>query len=313
MRSAKGAVSVVIPTIGRDSLLAALDSVYSQTLPPFEVIVCNDSGGKLDLSEYSGARVLEVGPRGGGNNARIAGMKAASGDYIALLDDDDIWKPEHLEELHHLIAASPGNNEWIASSIGQLAGGSQYPVRRKKASESLSAYLFVLNGFSSASKGALSTSTLMFPKSLVEIVPWRYDLKFHQDLTWMLDVEKKFPDIGIRQGSVPTVVFGDTPGSVSKTIGIPQSIDWARSEILSDQHKTEFVDFLLTRYPLRAAASHGGVSDVLSVYKSALKVKCPSIYTHAFAAAFTARAIVTRSVAMFGRIVPFSLRNRLGN
>ena len=168
-----GAITVVIPTIGRPSLLNALSSVYAQTYPPYEVIVCNDSGRSLELPEYNNIRIVDVGPGAGGNNARIAGMKEASGDYVALLDDDDVWTPSHLERLYSLIPTDSFHGMWIASSTGLLADGAQYPVREKDKSESLSQYLFVLKGFSSTSKGALSTSTLMFPSALTKVVPDR--------------------------------------------------------------------------------------------------------------------------------------------
>lgn len=308
MKTANGTVSVIIPTIGRESLQSALASVYAQTVPPYEVIVCNDSGRKLDLTGYETVRVVDVGPGAGGNNARIAGMNEANGDYVALLDDDDVWMQNHLEGLHRLVSAAPGCEMWIASSMGLLADGTQYPVREKSPLETLSEYLFVLNGFSSASKGALSTSTLMFPLALVRAVPWRLDLRFHQDLTWMLDVENKFPSIKVLQDTSPTVAFGDTPGSVSKSIGIQQSIDWASAEILATHRKTEYVDFLLTRYPLRAAASHGRISDVWFVYRSALRGGKPSAYTLVFAMGYTLRSLIRRSAARMSRV--FASKNR---
>lgn len=287
-------ISVVIPSIGRRSLQDALASVYSQTLVPDEVIVCNDSESALDLKAFPDVKVLSVGPRAGGNNARIAGMRQANGAYIALLDDDDAWTPDHLERLHRLVATNAENDVWIASSTGVLADGSQYPVRIKDSSESLSEYLFVLKGFGSGAKGALSTSTLLFPAALVELVPWRSGLRFHQDLTWMLDVENMFPRIAIWQDAAATVTFGDTPGSVSKSISVRDSVAWAESEMLSTQREKVYIDFLLTRYPLRAAATHGGVSDILFVCKSALSAGSPSRYSASYALAYMARSLYKR-------------------
>lgn len=297
MSLTNASISVVIPTIGRPSLQDALASVYSQSLVPDEVIVCNDSESALDLTDFPTVKVLSVGPRGGGNNARIAGMRQASGTYIALLDDDDTWTHDHLERLHRLVATNTENDVWIASSTGTLADGSQYPVRLMDPSESLSEYLFVLNGFGSGAKGALSTSTLMFPAALVKMVPWRSDLRFHQDITWMLDVENVFPRIAIWQDAAATVTFGDTPGSVSKSISIKDSVSWAESEMLSTQRRKMFADFLLTRYPLRAAATHGGLSDILYVCKSALTAGLPSRYSFAYALAYVLRSLSRRLVS----------------
>ena len=114
---------------------------------------------------------------------------------------------------------------------------------------------------------------MLFPKFIADDVPWRRDLRFHQDLTWLLDLEREFAVVNVVQIPDATVVFGDTPGSVSKGIGVEKSVAWARSEILSagGGRQREFSDFLLTRYPLRAASSKIGSGQLLYVYKQAIR------------------------------------------
>lgn len=99
-------VSVVIPVYnGRDTVVRALRSVQRQTSPPAEVIVVDDGsrdgtashvGGFLRDNRLSGWSLIEQvnsGPAG----ARDAGIKAARGNHIALLDADDEWAPQKLE------------------------------------------------------------------------------------------------------------------------------------------------------------------------------------------------------------------------
>jgi len=92
-------VSCVIPTRNRWSLLqAALASVRAAGVDGVEIIVVDD--GSTDLTaEYGpqlpGVRYLR-GPCRGASAARNAGAAAATGEWLAFLDDDDEWLPGKL-------------------------------------------------------------------------------------------------------------------------------------------------------------------------------------------------------------------------
>lgn len=89
-------ISVVTPTAGtRPTMLSeAVASVRDQTLPPLEHFVVDD--GAAGVPDMEGVTVLRV-PRGGPGPARNAAIEQARGEAIALLDDDDLWHPHHLE------------------------------------------------------------------------------------------------------------------------------------------------------------------------------------------------------------------------
>ena len=93
--------SVVIPTHNRVHFLAsALETVWQQRFPAFEVIVVDD-GSNDGTKEYlrnlgTKLRVITQANSGPGA-ARNAGVRAARGDYVAFLDDDDLWFPWTLE------------------------------------------------------------------------------------------------------------------------------------------------------------------------------------------------------------------------
>lgn len=88
-------VSVIIPFYkGTDWLIEALDSVFLQNYPNIEILVIND-GSPEELhavEEKYLNRVIWINQQNSGPAAaRNAGIDAATGKYVALLDADDIW------------------------------------------------------------------------------------------------------------------------------------------------------------------------------------------------------------------------------
>lgn len=104
MDETNSTVSVIIPTFNRAAFLReALDSVFAQTLQPFEVIVVDD--GSTDNTEavvralqavHSSLQYLPQ-RNSGPAAARNAGMRAATGHWLAFLDSDDLWVSDKLE------------------------------------------------------------------------------------------------------------------------------------------------------------------------------------------------------------------------
>ncbi|MGB5179136.1 MAG: glycosyltransferase [Gammaproteobacteria bacterium] len=104
-------ISVIIPTWNRaDRLAKALQSVYAQRLPAAEVIVVDDGSSddtrRRVLTHFPDARYIYQ-PNRGVSSARNTGIRAARGDWIALLDSDDRWQPDKLEQQCAQIGARP--------------------------------------------------------------------------------------------------------------------------------------------------------------------------------------------------------------
>lgn len=98
-------VSVIVPTHDRpETLRVALESILAQTYRDFEIVVVNDHGvdvqhvldavdteGRISYVRHAVNRGLAA--------ARNSGLGVARGRYVAYLDDDDRFYPEHLETL----------------------------------------------------------------------------------------------------------------------------------------------------------------------------------------------------------------------
>jgi len=104
-------ISVIIPTYNYGRFLReAIDSALGQTHPALEIIVIDD--GSTDdtpqiLAAY-GDRIRVIRQNNQGvSAARNAGIAAARGEYIALLDSDDTWLPQKLEREIALFEADP--------------------------------------------------------------------------------------------------------------------------------------------------------------------------------------------------------------
>lgn len=102
------AVSVVVPTYRRSDLLVrAIRSVLGQTLDAVEIIIVDDNGAGDPHRERTLERLrpflsdprihhLAHDQNRGGSAARNTGIHAARAEYVAFLDDDDVWHPEKL-------------------------------------------------------------------------------------------------------------------------------------------------------------------------------------------------------------------------
>lgn len=113
-------VSVVIPTFNRSDLIGeTIASVLAQTVRDLEIIVVDD--GSTDstrevVTRFSDPRIRYVWQVNSGRPAcaRNAGIRLARGEFIALLDSDDLWVPEKLER--QLEAFRKDRELWIVAT-----------------------------------------------------------------------------------------------------------------------------------------------------------------------------------------------------
>ena len=120
------AFSVIIAAYQVADLIGeAIESALAQTVPPSEIVVCDD--GSTDdlqraLAPYRDKLRLLRQPNRGESAAKNAAAAAATGDYVVILDADDAWLPERIEALGELAAARPDLDILTTDAWFELAG-----------------------------------------------------------------------------------------------------------------------------------------------------------------------------------------------
>jgi len=106
-------VSVIIPTHNRAEFLrSAVMSVLNQTFQDFEIVIIDDASKDHTqevIAHFNDVRIKAIHNQfsKGDAGARNIGIINSTGEYIALLDDDDEWLPEKLKIQTCLLDSSP--------------------------------------------------------------------------------------------------------------------------------------------------------------------------------------------------------------
>jgi len=125
--SVPGLISIIIPAYNAADLVEdALDSIRQQTYDNWEVIVVED-GTQDDTEHITQTFAQQVGENKvhylrhavnqGLSAARNTGMAAARGEFIALLDHDDTWQPQHLEQLLTQLSSQQADIAFASAQI----------------------------------------------------------------------------------------------------------------------------------------------------------------------------------------------------
>lgn len=127
-------VSVIIPTHNRANLLKrAIQSVREQTFKDLEIIIIDDASNDVTknilqhfITLDKRIKVISNDKSQGGSKSRNIGINASRGEWIAFLDDDDIWLPQKIELQLNMLSYHPNA---VACSSAYIVN---YPFKIKK-------------------------------------------------------------------------------------------------------------------------------------------------------------------------------------
>jgi glycosyltransferase involved in cell wall biosynthesis len=271
-------VSVVIPTVGRSTVRAAVLSALDQKCPPLEVIVVVDTTeGTLPsvLGEIADSiRVLFTGGIGA-SGARMRGVAESRGQFIAFLDDDDTWAPEKLElQLAELQAALATQRHALVSCRFAVINGdgkrlTALPSRMPSPQERLASYLFRRTSIS-IGEGVLATPTLLCDRELLDLEPLDSELSLHEDWDWQLRVGERH-DVAIRMCPDVLVNVGVTdPRSLSRSADWSASLSWLERESarLTARERGDFLLCHTATIAFRSGSRRGGIIAAAQAVRS---------------------------------------------
>lgn len=171
-------ISVVIPTYNREEyIMRACETVLSQTYSNLEIIVVDDNSDQdyIDFLEaiksYQNIRYIRRNDNGGGSAARNTGVEHAKGEYIAFLDDDDVW----LEDKIKLQYESLSNNI-KASHCGYLL--------KSNNKERIEPFDVISQADLCVNNKLASTSGLLCSKNI--LINVKFDESLHRSQDWDL-------------------------------------------------------------------------------------------------------------------------------
>lgn len=280
------AVSVVIPTMNtRAALRDAVASALAQRDVEVEVLVAMNGTGPSPVFADPRIRVVHSDPADRGNGARMAGIRAARHDLIALLDDDDTWTPGKLaDQVAALEARGVTGDNWVLTcSIAEFDTVTKttrvVPTEPVTEVASISRYLLARPGLYSVSP-QFASSTMLFPKALGLREPWDTSVRLHQDWEWLIRLER---EQGTRMMCLPEPLV---VRPVSHADSMTTAPDWRSSLQWGERHLREHParirgDFFLT-YPADRAGRAASLRGLLACLGAGLRHGRPGLGAWAY-------------------------------
>lgn len=254
-------VSVVIPSMGRRSVARAVASALRQFGNHIrEVIVVVDGdealGREVEQLLPDECIVIFTGMRTNANVARNLGIRTATGEFVALLDDDDEWRPE---KTHLQLSLLSDSRSDLCTSAVRVSGdnanaGQVWPFRMMVEGESFADFLFRRESLRSQAK-ILQSSSWIGRTSLFVNRPFDEQVRIHQDFDWL-----------IRNGSDVRVVhcpedltlyyISDLGSSMSSDARAYDSFEWAKGcrNVISRRAYSDFILSISSVFGMRSGS-----------------------------------------------------------
>lgn len=158
--------SIIVPVYGVEKyIVATVRSLLEQTYPNFEIILVDDASPDRSIEicqQFSDPRIKIIHQQNRGlAGARNAGIRHATGDYIAFLDGDDLWLPEKLSKhIEHLETSPEVGISFSRSALIDSAGNSLNTYLMPKLTDITVADLFRINPIGNGSAAVIRREVL---------------------------------------------------------------------------------------------------------------------------------------------------------
>lgn len=206
-------ISVVIPAYNAGKhIVEAIQSILEQDYPAFEIIVVDD--GSTDNTReavklFSEENIIYLFQENSGpSKARNNGILKSAGDFIAFLDADDVWYPNHLLDAVTFFRKSK-NVFWFSSAFNRKHYNSKVNARDIKSQTRIVDYFR-----QSLRRSFIHTSAIVIHREVFKSTGlFNENWMLGEDLNLWVRIALQFPQIGYNTN--PGSVFRKTEGSLT--------------------------------------------------------------------------------------------------
>jgi glycosyltransferase involved in cell wall biosynthesis len=243
-------ISVIVPVYNRtEELKRAIKSVINQTVKDWELLVvddCSDKDIKSVVDSFGDKRIhyYQLEKKGNANVCRNLGIKKTKGEYIAMLDSDDEWLPEHLQICLNTLEQLRSDGIFSSYKVFDGENYSSNIIRPLRKGECMTDY--IIDGNSAA------TPTHFYKTSCAREILWDEELQRHQDYDFAIRFAEKFSFLPIQ---LFTVIVHWTKGE--------KRIEHLTSQIkFLEKHKNRMSKKMFVKYNREVYAGLTGRKDV---------------------------------------------------
>jgi GT2 family glycosyltransferase len=202
-------VSIVVRTKDRPKFVKkALESISAQTYRPIEVVLVNDGGCSLNVSEIKGIlkdvslKYINFRKNKGRAHAGNVGIENAKGDYVGFLDDDDEFYPDHVSTLTSFLLK---NDYQVAYTLSELVKVSFDSDDEEKDGVEVTDLSIFLRDFSKEIlliENYIPFNTLLIKRDIFrEIGGIDEELELYEDWDLLIRISEKYPFYFIPQAT----------------------------------------------------------------------------------------------------------------
>lgn len=268
MVSTNPILTVIIPTIGRETLTVAINSIVEDVHPVVRIVVVahgQKSFEKIRQLQLDEKLVdIEVYPSTGTlSDLCNYGLSLANTPYIAFFSDDDVWLPKKGKVLLDLLEKNKSINVAVGRSRTVKRIASVRPKNLLSPKQSVFGYLF-------GRKTLLSNPVQIHLQSAVirnsNLPEFRSKINVYEDITWLQDLHTK----GGVLSMVPDIVTEVRPSlNRSNKRQTLEVIEWMYEEV--NQYDQKLSRNFLRYHAPRSAEASGDFSNFIMIMRLRFK------------------------------------------